>query len=209
VVSQHLPPYQQLVDGEVLPAALAGAASLDFCNTLAGRGGASPREYLTDYRRLVLWAGAAGLLADDERIELERLARRSPRRAEAALRAAKQFREAFYAVCTGDVDGAWPAVAAAVERAAARARLAPPAREAAAQWSLPRELGLRLPLDAVALAACELLLDRGVRDVRRCPGRGCGWLFLDPTGRRRWCSMAACGNREKVRRHAERHRVAR
>jgi hypothetical protein len=24
---------------------------------------------------------------------------------------------------------------------------------------------------------------------------GCGWLFTNPTGRRRWCSMAICGNR--------------
>ncbi|MGW5195753.1 CGNR zinc finger domain-containing protein, partial [Kribbella sp. NPDC004138] len=38
--------------------------------------------------------------------------------------------------------------------------------------------------------------------VRTCPS--CGWLFLDPRGRRRWCSMATCGNRAKVRAHAAR-----
>ncbi len=31
----------------------------------------------------------------------------------------------------------------------------------------------------------------------------CDWLFYDTTrgGRRKWCSMRTCGNREKVTRH--------
>ncbi|MFH9585335.1 CGNR zinc finger domain-containing protein [Streptomyces luteogriseus] len=29
--------------------------------------------------------------------------------------------------------------------------------------------------------------------VRRCPGQDCGWLFLDESGRRRWCSLVTCG----------------
>jgi predicted RNA-binding Zn ribbon-like protein len=32
----------------------------------------------------------------------------------------------------------------------------------------------------------------------RLPGVDCGSLFLDPRGRRRWCDMAACGNRATV-----------
>ncbi|HET7305552.1 MAG TPA: CGNR zinc finger domain-containing protein [Segeticoccus sp.] len=39
-----------------------------------------------------------------------------------------------------------------------------------------------------------------------CPGDDCGWLFLNPGGRRRWCSMSPCGNRAKVAAHARRHR---
>ncbi|WP_117194801.1 CGNR zinc finger domain-containing protein [Rhizobium terrae] len=37
--------------------------------------------------------------------------------------------------------------------------------------------------------------------LRSCPR--CGWLFLDTSrgGKRRWCSMRICGNREKVSRH--------
>ena len=42
--------------------------------------------------------------------------------------------------------------------------------------------------------------------LRRCPGRDCGWLFLDTSGRRRWCSMGACGSREKMRRMYARRR---
>jgi hypothetical protein len=44
------------------------------------------------------------------------------------------------------------------------------------------------------------------RRLRRCPGRDCGWLFLDTSGRRRWCSMGACGSREKMRRMYARRR---
>ncbi|WP_352849024.1 CGNR zinc finger domain-containing protein [Mesorhizobium sp. M0199] len=37
--------------------------------------------------------------------------------------------------------------------------------------------------------------------LRVCPR--CGWLFVDISrgGKRRWCNMRVCGNREKVARH--------
>ena len=37
--------------------------------------------------------------------------------------------------------------------------------------------------------------------LHACPR--CGWLFVDTSrgGKRRWCSMQTCGNREKVSRH--------
>ena len=70
---------------------------------------------------------------------------------------------------------------------------------------LERALALRADLhhvlSAVAADAVGLLGDpRDVAALRRCPGRNCGWLFLDRSGRRRWCSMQICGSREKMRR---------
>ena len=54
---------------------------------------------------------------------------------------------------------------------------------------------------AVATDAIALLQDPGrLERVSRCPGRGCGWLFLNTSGRRRWCSMSTCGSRAKMRR---------
>jgi len=54
---------------------------------------------------------------------------------------------------------------------------------------------------AVATDAIGLLRDpERLRRVSHCPGRGCGWLFLNLSGRRRWCSMSTCGSREKMRR---------
>jgi predicted RNA-binding Zn ribbon-like protein len=62
---------------------------------------------------------------------------------------------------------------------------------------------------AVAADAAALLADPArLARLRRCPGRDCGWLFLDMSGRRRWCSMATCGSREKMRRMYARKRGA-
>jgi predicted RNA-binding Zn ribbon-like protein len=50
------------------------------------------------------------------------------------------------------------------------------------------------------------LLTQGQLDrLGECPS--CGWLFLDTSKnrRRRWCSMATCGSRDKARRYYERH----
>ena len=42
--------------------------------------------------------------------------------------------------------------------------------------------------------------------LRICDNDTCRWVFYDgsPTGRRRWCSMASCGNRAKAARHRAR-----
>jgi predicted RNA-binding Zn ribbon-like protein len=43
---------------------------------------------------------------------------------------------------------------------------------------------------------------------RICANDGCRWVFEDASraGRRRWCDMATCGNRDKVRRFRSRRR---
>jgi predicted RNA-binding Zn ribbon-like protein len=62
---------------------------------------------------------------------------------------------------------------------------------------------------AVVADAVELLGDPArMARLHRCPGRNCGWVFLDVSGRRRWCSMATCGSREKMRRMYARKRAA-
>lgn len=52
---------------------------------------------------------------------------------------------------------------------------------------------------AAAIAYVDLVEARPER-VRRCAGRDCVLVFLDTSrnGRRRWCSMAACGSRAKA-----------
>jgi predicted RNA-binding Zn ribbon-like protein len=46
--------------------------------------------------------------------------------------------------------------------------------------------------------------------LRACANDACRWIFYDasPTGRRRWCDMASCGNRAKAARHRVRARRA-
>lgn len=59
----------------------------------------------------------------------------------------------------------------------------------------------------IALDAA-LLAERADRDrLRRCAAKDCPKWFLDVSkgGRRRWCSMSTCGNRNKAARFRERH----
>lgn len=67
--------------------------------------------------------------------------------------------------------------------------------------------------DALAVIAeaivNELAAGRPER-FRVCANDRCRWTFFDssPTGRRRWCDMATCGNQAKAARHRARARAA-
>jgi predicted RNA-binding Zn ribbon-like protein len=66
----------------------------------------------------------------------------------------------------------------------------------------PRRVRFAVAADAVALLGAPAALAR----LQQCPGRDCGWFFLNASGRRRWCSMDTCGSRAKMRRlYARRH----
>lgn len=62
------------------------------------------------------------------------------------------------------------------------------------QWKSPDSL-----LSPVAEAIGEFVCNEEIADVKACEGHGCTLLFIDRTRgkRRRWCSMAVCGNRAK------------
>jgi predicted RNA-binding Zn ribbon-like protein len=203
VSTDHDPRFQRLADGLLLPAALAGDAALDFCNTRAGWNADEPREYLTSYDHLAVWTREAGLVDASAASRLRRRSKGEPAAASRALSRALRLRDAIYSACTepGD-DEAWQAVAAEARRAAAAAVLV-----RGSGWIVPESAGLDLPTLEVARAAGSLLASPELEIVGCCPGNDCGWLFLDPRGRRRWCTMAVCGNRAKARRHALRTRA--
>lgn len=58
-------------------------------------------------------------------------------------------------------------------------------------------------LAPIARAAAELVIDTDPARIRRCASERCGRWFVDTSrgGRRKWCSMATCGNRAKAARH--------
>jgi predicted RNA-binding Zn ribbon-like protein len=67
--------------------------------------------------------------------------------------------------------------------------------------------------DALARLAEPLVLEltAGHPDrIKICDSDTCSWVFYDTsrTSRRRWCSMATCGNRAKAARHRARARTA-
>jgi predicted RNA-binding Zn ribbon-like protein len=67
----------------------------------------------------------------------------------------------------------------------------------------------RVLLGATALAAARLLTSVPASRLRRCASPRCGAWFVDGSkgGRRRWCSMARCGNRAKAAAHRAKTRA--
>ena len=63
-------------------------------------------------------------------------------------------------------------------------------------------------LSRIALSAATLLTEVDPRRIRQCLSDRCVLWFLDTSksGRRRWCSMATCGNRAKAARHYQRQK---
>ncbi|KYG30771.1 CGNR zinc finger domain-containing protein [Alkalihalobacillus trypoxylicola] len=53
----------------------------------------------------------------------------------------------------------------------------------------------------IAFDALQLYTSGELHTLRRCANPDCVLLFLDTSGRRKWCSMKICGNRMKVSRH--------
>ncbi|MFF7732495.1 ABATE domain-containing protein [Streptomyces sp. NPDC007984] len=72
-------------------------------------------------------------------------------------------------------------------------------------WA-PGATGTHL-LATVARDAIDLFTGPHAERVRECGAHNCHLLFVDTSrpGRRRWCAMEHCGNREKVRAHRARH----
>jgi len=193
-----------VVDGLVVPLAITDDPALNFCNTRAGWGAPTPKEYLHTHAHLAVWAGHIGLLSAPATALQRRLGEERPAAAAKVASRAIALRSALYAALLGTATRTdWATVNAEVRAAAAVASLTP---GPPATWAFPCQSTVEHPLHLVAWAAMTLLTEPDAARVAACPGAGCGWVFADPRGRRRWCSMAWCGNRNKARRHAERTR---
>jgi predicted RNA-binding Zn ribbon-like protein len=73
------------------------------------------------------------------------------------------------------------------------------------RWPAPHTLLLPVG-DVLANFICS----EDFTDIKSCEGAGCTLMFADHTrGRkRRWCSMAVCGNRAKAAAHRERAKLS-
>lgn len=202
-----MPVYSTVVEGLTLPARLGGHPALDFCNTWVGWDGVDTSDYLQSYEHLAVWAGFVELLDADRVRSLRREARQHPRTAGELLDEARLLRGRLYdTLCNGGAASSFEEVARDVQAAAASLRLQAP--DDAIRLEIGPHIGLAAPHAAVAWSAGQLLVSSQRSRVRACPGPGCGWLFLDLRGRRRWCTMATCGNRAKAKRFAARQRAS-
>jgi predicted RNA-binding Zn ribbon-like protein len=73
---------------------------------------------------------------------------------------------------------------------------------------IPRRLGPMQALMPIAQSAADLITEGKAAPVRKCANPDCILYFYDVsrTRRRRWCSMAVCGNRIKVAAYARRRK---
>ncbi|MEC0089551.1 CGNR zinc finger domain-containing protein [Paenibacillus macquariensis] len=56
----------------------------------------------------------------------------------------------------------------------------------------------------IALDILTLISENKLYTLKRCSNPECVLLFMDESGRRKWCSMKICGNRKKVARYEQR-----
>ncbi|WP_144551056.1 CGNR zinc finger domain-containing protein [Peribacillus simplex] len=59
-------------------------------------------------------------------------------------------------------------------------------------------------LSYIAFDTLTLIVENKLSSLKRCSNDDCILLFIDESGRRKWCSMKICGNRKKVARFQHR-----
>lgn len=179
---------------------VAGNLALDFVNTVAYRADAEKKEErLQRAEDVHRWASQAQL-PDWAAIKS------GPSMGTAAVRHIRAVREQlfalFHAIAHGDPipSDTLTRIGNAFHDCGAKRRLSIDETEVRWVWRASARCSdyLLYPV----LASATDLLTSGARDqVRQCEDEGCGWLFLDRSNsrKRRWCSMADCGNRNKAR----------
>jgi predicted RNA-binding Zn ribbon-like protein len=177
---------------------VGNALCLDFANSVNQR--SDPRhDWLAEPDGLRAWAVHAGLPRPLRRPTSDDVMQ------------AVALREAVYRVFSAIAAGEGPIrrdlaiVAATAAEGLAAGTLTK--TEAGAGFGVDWRAGDgRRVLWAVADSAVELLRHGPLDRIGECPS--CGWVFLDTSrnGRRRWCSMAMCGNSVKYARYARTRR---
>jgi predicted RNA-binding Zn ribbon-like protein len=188
---------------------VGGRLCLDLVNTVDPRHKAQRDEYLDSYRALVEWAAYVGALPAPTAERLARIGDERPAQAERVRTRATTLRDALYDLFAparrpATIDDGLAVLNEELHRAFAQAVLTRDGDKYALNFVCDDQLDQMLW--PIARSAHDLLLSPSRHRVKECDGDGCGWLFLDMSkaGRRRWCSMASCGNRTKVQRY--RHR---
>ncbi len=176
---------------------LGGRPCLDLTATVGERWGRQA-ERLRTPQDLASWLVKAGL------------AEKPPAASRQDLAHARTLREAVYQTISRRINGQPPGPGhlAIINNWAGQ----PPPRT----WLEADDGQLRTRRDATTAAALLAGLARDAVDllggpladrIRECSARDCALLFLDTSraGRRRWCSMAACGARAKMTTYRARH----
>ena len=184
--------------------------SVDFVNTQIIADG-EPKDLLESFVDFVAWARAANLLPAPQAATVLETWGSKPQAAQ-SLRDAKAFRETLRKMVQQSATGA------EVE-ASTLSAINQLLREGNGYNEIVRgENGFekrfhtafhppRQLLAPIAEAAADLLCYGNLANLRKCENPDCVLYFYDTTKnhRRRWCSMASCGNRAKAAAFYQRH----
>lgn len=186
---------------------LGGDVAVDFLNTVDWRLDDSRRkEGLATFLHLLAWMRQVELLSDAEAKSLARQAAERPEVASAEHALVIELRDDTYDALNEDQDP--DALRRHLPSAHAGSELR---RVAGGEWEWsPAALELSTPRHRIAMELARLLTSTSLRQFRRCEDQHCGWVFLDTSRQhnRRWCSSADCGNRNRVRAHYARSKLA-
>ncbi len=175
---------------------IAGAPALDFVNTeLILRG--EPADLLREEHDLSRWLAESGLgrsRAGGEWLPAVKALRAQLRRTFLHLAGGGRLRPSDLAPLQRVLAGTHGTLGIALREGKAHVEFTPQ--------------GEPSPLFLLARSAADFYATADLSLVKACEGTGCVLLFYDTTKShtRRWCSMAACGNREKVAAHYKRKR---
>jgi predicted RNA-binding Zn ribbon-like protein len=188
---------------------LGGRLSLDFVNAI-------PQNTELSWERLIHFLESTNVISSERGAQLLCLPQSDPQAAEALLLKARRFGSALRKVFAAMVRkqrmaGDW------IEPVNEILRITEGHDELVGNdgvWRIEfiaREGGLDWLLAAVARSAAEIIAEGSRARLRHCANPNCGLFFYDNsrTRRRRWCSMAVCGNRSKVASFARKHASAR
>jgi len=176
--------------------------AIDFINTVNARPVFS-RDDLASADDVFEWASAAGLPTDAHGVNPDDDAR--------GFETIIELRENLYRVLGPIANGSDPdadALASVSGRAAAALTSAQWVKVGAGLEPRWQACSLDAIGDRLADEAVSLLRGPAIARLGACAG--CGWLFVDTSRAhaRRWCSMNACGVRDKMRRYHRRQAEA-
>ena len=186
------------------PFFIADHRAIDFLNTVATPAG-EVLDWLADGAAFAAWLRRAFVIPDDLKI--------SPSNLDRLAAEARKLREWFRELVEKHAGRPLkPSIAAALgplneilQRGQTHFQLipgAPLAMEELQNWR-----AADAPLQPIARAIADLLVNADFSHVRRCEGAQCTLWFNDisKSHRRRWCSMSVCGNRAKAAQHRAKH----
>jgi len=183
---------------------------LDFANLPYTSG--DPFAHPTSWLELIDFLADKTIISGARSAELSALTQSDPRAAGILMKQAERLgdslRLAFAAMASGaDVEPEWVVpLNALLEITEGHDQL----QREQGGWKLgfrARHEGLEWLLAAIARSGAELIAEGAKSGLQRCDHPNCRLMFYDDskTQRRRWCSMALCGNRSKVAAFTRRH----